>query len=37
MVIKHMYDTDPKVSNIILHFNAIFNFYFILFSVPIDV
>jgi hypothetical protein len=35
--VKHMYDTDPKVSNINLHFYAIFNFYFILFSVSIDV
>jgi hypothetical protein len=35
--VKHMYDTDPKVSNIILQFYAIFNFYVILFSVSIDV
>jgi hypothetical protein len=35
--VKHMYDTDPKVRNIILQFYAIFNFYFILFSVSIDV
>jgi hypothetical protein len=32
-----MHDTNSKVSNIILQFYAIFNFYFILFIVSIDV
>lgn len=35
--VKHMYDIDPKVSNIFFHIYAIFNFYLILCSVSIDV